>query len=239
MRHINLPFLAGVVLLAAALEPASARPTVDNSYRETIDTAISRFEQTRREAWSYRVERYENEEGDITSSVEQYNPPTQWTLLRLNGSAPSPKAQQAFQAKKQEQSEESNKGANYSLSLRDIIDTNSLTLVDESSRQLRLGFKVKHLKRLGNDATGKLVGTLVFNKQEAFIEHIAITNNDVFSPVFSAKIEQIRLSFSFTHIDDAILPLETTMDMKGSFAFFTEIDETSRDSYSQYHKESK
>ena len=166
-------------------------------------------------------------------------PGSKWTLVKLNGNHPTQKEQKDYQDKKAEQSRDNGKGASFSLRLRELINLESLTLVEDGPGQLRMAFDIKRLKRLGDEASGKLSGQLTFNKQQGFVEQIVITNNDNFSPMFSASIEQFKLGFSFTRIEDAVLPLETTMDMKGSFAFFTKIDETSRNSYSHYKKQPK
>src|SRR5690606_33433731 len=68
-------------------------PAAQYSGQQAIDQLISRaitdFEQRGRADWSYRVSRYENEEGQISSSIELFEPTKatgqQWTLLSLNG----------------------------------------------------------------------------------------------------------------------------------------------------------
>jgi len=42
------------------------------------------------------------------------------------------------------------------------------------------------------------------------------------------------ITFSFVKIDQAILPNQQKMVMKGRFALFAEIDENSTDTYSNY-----
>ncbi len=56
------------------------------SAKETVNNAIIKFEQTQNEHWSYSISRYENEEGDITSSIEQYSPQLSepWLLKQMN-----------------------------------------------------------------------------------------------------------------------------------------------------------
>lgn len=236
MRHINLLSRAGLLLIASTSHLVSAKTTDDvSNYREKISAGITQFEETRREDWSYQVERFENEEGDVTSSIERFDPTTNWTLVKLNGSHPSQDAVEKYQKKNQRESKDNNKGSNHSFRLRDIIDLDSLTLIDEGPQLLRMGFDV-NIKRLGEDAAGKLDGVLHYDKNKGFVESILITNNDSFSPMFSSTIDKLKLRFKFIRIDDAVLPVENAMDMQGSFAFFTEIDETSLDTYSQYSK---
>jgi hypothetical protein len=44
----------------------------------------------------------------------------------------------------------------------------------------------------------------------------------------------LRLTFSFARIDDVILFREHALQMKGTFAYFVEIDEVSKDTYFDY-----
>jgi hypothetical protein len=204
--------------------------------KQTITQAIRDFELTPRQDWSYTVSRYESEEGDITSSIEQYDPllegTQKWSLLSLNGQTPSQSEQQAFGDTKREKLEKEGEQT-FHIKLREIIHVDSLVLLDEDESLLRANFRV-NLSQLGDTATEKLSGTLLFNKQQAFIENIQIVNNEAFSPMFSAKITDFSLNLSFLKIDEAILPHQHALSMKGTFAFFTDIDEESVDTYSDY-----
>ena len=140
-----------------------------------------------------------------------------------------------FKKRKNKKAEESS-GTNYTVGLREIINIESIRFIEENKNHIKMVFDVT-LKKLGDDATGKLHGKLFYNKQHQFIEQIMIENNAAFSPMFTAKITDLTLTFSFVHINQSVLPLQQDMVMKGSFAYFTEINETSTDCYSgyQYH----
>ncbi|RTR32133.1 hypothetical protein [Shewanella atlantica] len=208
----------------------------EQKFEQKIEQAIAEFEQTPREYWSYQVSRYENEEGDITQSIERYTPAADidnpWVLVSANGKVPTAKQQQKFVKKKRKQAESKGSGGNFSLKLRELINLDELQLVTDEEN-LIMSFPVQ-LARLGDDAVGKLQGRLTYNQQEQFIEEIMIVNSAEFSPMFSASISELTLTFSFIKIDSAVLPYQHKMDMKGRFALFSEIDETSTDTYSDY-----
>lgn len=201
-----------------------------------IEQAVLKFEQTPRKNWAYQVTRYENEEGDITSSIEQFTPAlaveNQWLLIQINGQQPTVKQTQDFVDKKVRLA---NKKGNKSLSLAlsELVNLESLEFSNENSSYIEMNFDVS-IAKLGDDAKGKLKGKLRYHKQLAFIEQISIVNNAEFSPLFSANITDFKMSFNFTNINDNILLKQQAMDMKGSFAFFTEINETSTDTFSDY-----
>ena len=207
--------------------------------KQKIDQAIVNFEQTSRENWAYQVDRYENEEGDITSSVERFTPHIdinhQWTLITKNGEKPTKKQQKNFVKDKSAQASEQEKGANHAMKLREIINQESLVFKADSGSHISMNFNV-YVKKLGEDSKGKLTGILFYNKEQEFIDEITITNNAEFSPMFTASISELLLTFNFVKIDNAILPKQNKLQMKGTFAYFTQIDEVSNDTYSNYEQ---
>lgn len=207
-----------------------------NSLKDKIHQAIVKFEQTDRKHWGFTVNRFENEEGDITESIEQFTPNAdinkRWLLISANGEKATKKQQEKFLKTKREQAQSSNSNS-YSVKLREIINQDTLAFQSENSSHIQMSFQVT-LSQFGDDTKGKLDGLLSYNKQGAFIETITITNNAPFSPMFSASINELLLTFSFTQIDDAILFREHALQMKGTFAYFVEIDEVSKDTYFDY-----
>jgi hypothetical protein len=205
------------------------------SLKEKVNRAIIKVEQTEKELWSYKISRYEDEEGDISSSIEQYSPQAseRWILKQLNGQLPTKKQIDRFTKKKQKQSNTKKHGSNIQIKLRELIDHQSLSLVSTDEKNIVMAFNV-YLQKLGKDSIGKLQGQLIYQKDEQFIEKISIWNNAEFSPMFTAKITDLAITFSFSHINDSVLIKQIEMKMKGSFAYFTEINETSLDVFSGY-----
>ncbi len=205
--------------------------------KQKITQAIEKFEQTKKNHWSFEVARYENEEGDVTSSIERYQPSetaaTPWQLLRINKEKPTKAQIEEFIANKVEQQKDKSAGNSYSVALREIIQLDTLSFAKENEAHIEMSFDVL-LAQLGDDASSKLQGSLQYNKQQQFIETLTITNKAAFSPIFTANIEDFKLSFTFTQINQQVLPYRQDMAMKGTFAFFTEIDEVSSDIFSNY-----
>lgn len=210
-----------------------------NTLKEKVHQAMVKFEQTDRKLWGFTVNRFENEEGDITESIEQFIPNTdinkRWLLISANGEKATKKQQEKFLENKREQAKEKHAADNksYTVKLREIINLNTLAFQSETSSHIQMNFQVT-LSQFGDETKGKLDGLLSYNKQGEFIETITITNNAPFSPMFSASISELLLTFSFTQIDEAVLFSEHTLQMKGTFAYFVEIDEVSKDTYFDY-----
>lgn len=226
------PLIAVITLCTIKVNAAAHSTTERTDYQILINDAITQFEKTPREQWSYQVARYENEEGDITSSIEQFNANSQtWHLLKTNEKIPSEAQQKAFLQKKEKQKE----GVNISIKLRELINQESLTLQREDNNYLFLNFAV-NLNKLGKKASQKLIGKLSYNKANKYIELIEIENTAPFSPMFSAKITDFNIQLAFLKRDISILPKHNKMTMKGSFAFFTKIEEQSTDTFSDYQR---
>ena len=83
-----------------------------NQYKNKVSDSIKLFEETERESWSYKVVRFEDEEGDVSSSTEVFTPnknkSNQWALLKLNGKQPTQKQQKKFVKDKTELSSQTN-----------------------------------------------------------------------------------------------------------------------------------
>ncbi|MBZ9610427.1 hypothetical protein [Rheinheimera maricola] len=218
-------------------QPAlNMQPTAAADLQSTIAGAISQFEQRSRRDWAYRISRYENEEGVISSSVELFEPTKapaeQWQLLSINGQQPDKKQLRKFAVAKQQQSKAAGQ-QNFSVKLSELIQLNSLQLTFEDPQYLQASFGV-YLSQLGGDVSKKLQGTLRFDKTQRYIDTIEISNSANFSPLFSADITEFSLTLRFTKIDSAVLPQQQQLRMKGTFAFFTKIDESSNDTFSDY-----
>ncbi|MCL1044295.1 hypothetical protein L2737_02960 [Shewanella electrodiphila] len=203
----------------------------------TIAKAIKNLEQTRRNEWSYEVSRFENEEGNVTSSLERFTPHKdiyqRWSLELINGQLPTKQQTSDFIAGKVESAENKDNGHNISIKPTDLIQQGSLTFAAEDEFKLQANFNV-YLKKLGEQGSKKLHGQLTYDKNNQFIETLIITNTESFSPMFSAKITDFKLVFSFIKLQESVLLYQNQLAMKGHFAFFTDIDETSTDTFSDY-----
>lgn len=234
--------LSGEALSKATLQitqlslQESVQTTQQKQLQILISEALAEFESTSREQWSYKVSRYENEEGDISSRIEIHDaskPDGQrWQLASIDGKVPSDEQQRGFAEQKAEQAT-AKKQKSISVRLGKIIQIETLQVATEDEQILQATFDVS-FPEFAEKATENLTGHLTYNKSEQFIETIEIINNGNFSPMLTADISDFKMVFVFQRIDKAILPLEYRLSMKGTYAFFAEINELSRDTFSDY-----
>jgi hypothetical protein len=236
-KYYLLLLCFGCVFTASAKEN---KPDELLLIKEKINRAIIKVEHTEKEFWSYTISRYEDEEGDISSSIEQHSPQSKerWLLKQINGQLPTKKQMSKFVKKKNKQNTKKKQGDNIQLPLRELINPESLSLVSTDDKQIVMTFNV-NIEKLGKDSMGKLHGKLTYQKEQKFIEKISIWNSEEFSPMFAAKITDLAITFTFLQINGAVLTKQNEMKMKGSFAYFTEINETSLDSFSDYSYQGK
>ena len=220
-------FLTG--LDVASIPDLQSKLTV-TKLKTFVLRAVTDLESSQLNQWAFKVVRYENEEGENSSSIERFDPrhqPNPWQLIRLNNREPTDKEKHDFQLRKH------NSDISVPLRLSEIIQSDSLSVIYEDDSYISASFDV-HLERLGADASENLNGTLMFAKQEAFIESVKITNSDSFSPVLAANIDSLTLTLEFVKINDAILTHRIDLRMRGSFGLFMEINEVSADIFSDY-----
>jgi hypothetical protein len=204
-------------------------------HQNNVRTSFELFSKTNRKKFSYTITKYENEEGDVTSSLETYSPaatiPRSWSLIELNGEIPTKKQVNNYLNNKSKKKDKSKN--NQSISISQLVDIDTLHILNEDNEFIKSSFKVGY-SRFGEDAKEKLEGILTYDKKNRFVKNLEIINNDNFSPMFSADINKLKLTLNFIKIKNAILPLSTTMRLVGSMAMFIEIDEISTVDYSNY-----
>ncbi|MDK1288675.1 hypothetical protein [Pseudoalteromonas umbrosa] len=203
--------------------------SASSEHIQLVESALERFSQTNKQHWSYTIHSIEIEEGDKTEIQAKHqpnnNPYQRWQLLQLNGQQPSPKQIKEFAQKRE------NKG--FSISIRELVRTHTLTLVQETSDSITFSYPVE-LADLGKDAIGKLTGHIKIDKSNQHIKQVSVHNTASFSPVALADISDFNLSMQFITVNDAVLVHQTKMDMRGTFSFFIDIEETSTVTFDNY-----
>jgi len=100
MKSLYLLLLGlGIVFNVTAAQNAQTELSL---LKEKINSAIVKFENTKKNLWAYQISRYEDEEGDISSSIEQHSPQENkpWSLKKIDGQLPTKKQIKSFAKKK-------------------------------------------------------------------------------------------------------------------------------------------
>ena len=197
-----------------------------------LDTAFERMNNFNKKAWSFQI---------ITNAeehkVELYNPNNEpeWTLLTLNNESPSEQQLKSYHRDKAKQIEEITKDKkrnNDKMNLHEMIDTRSLTLIEEGAETDKYSFQPIIEK---GDFSESLNGELWHNKQHDFIEQFGFHNINAFSPMLGVKIKKMRTHFKFKKIaSGTFAPDHITAEISGKAFGFKKIDSNESQTYQAY-----
>ena len=216
------------------VSPSMAQSTSPEQLQSMIESAITRFSDTPLEQWSYRRYRYENEEGEVARHQAEFSPiraaGDQWRLLSFDDASPTEEQMRTFQ---KTQAQGGYGGHEVTLKLTELVQADTLRLVDESEDNIIAEFNV-HIAKLGEQASEALIGQLHYNKSKKCIEQIKVNSKHGFSAVFTAHIDKLSLNMTFLCDGNAVLPIYQNLTLLGRIAYFFEINEVSILRYSHY-----
>ncbi|MEL7479239.1 MAG: hypothetical protein AAGJ17_10215 [Pseudomonadota bacterium] len=201
--------------------------------KSVVQKAIKRIKDVDKTKWAFELHSFENEEGEITDYTAAFNgalPEGQnWQLLTKDKKPATDKQKRAFVKQRNKDKK------TFSIKLEQLITLDSLQLLDSTNEAITASFDV-NIPKLGDDAIGKLKGTLIVSPKNHLLKQIIITNLDEFSPMTMTNIEQFKMVLTFTEVSGQVLPINAEMTMRGTFAGFMELNETSKDSYTNYQR---
>lgn len=227
---------ASICYSSSVLAIASEAVLPEINRQAQVKAAIDRFEQTALQHWAFCLNSAENEEGQLTSSVECFDPRRpagqQWLLQLSNGQPAGAEQQRSYQAGKKKQAKQG-RSLNVTIKLSRLIVADSVRLSHEDAKYWYGDFTVD-IAKLGKTASKQLQGQLRFDKSGHFIDQIEINNRAAFSPMFGSNIHYFQLKLSFIQLEQTILQLRQDLTMRGTFAFVTPIDEVSSDVFTDF-----
>jgi len=186
------PFRTGGLVLGVLLAVASAAAAVPDYVRE----ALGKFNPEVPAGWAYTLTTVRNEDARTTVRFDPAKPPAdQWTLLELNGRAPTAKEATQYARSR---TGGGNSSAPQGTFQRGDIDPASITLIREDADrgEFSCGFRA--------EATGadKMLGhlqlRLTVNKHQPHVEKFALELKEPYSPVLGVKMRELLVRMSFS-----------------------------------------
>jgi len=202
-----------------------------------LDSTFERMNNFNKNDWSFQIA----STGE-TARREQFDPrqEPQWALVEINSEPPSEQQLAPYfenKDKQQKLAEEKNRDTG-KLNLHEMIDIESLTLIEDDVDSAKYSFKP-----IIDDDEGiaeSLKGELWHNKQYNFIERFVYFNTEDFSPMTGVKIKRMYSSFKFKQIDEnTFAPDQISMEVSGKAFVFKKIDDKASQTYSQYQQVNK
>jgi hypothetical protein len=181
-----------VLALGVLLAVASAAADVPDYVR----AALGKFSPEVPAGWAYTLTTVRNEDKRATARFDPTKPPAdQWTLLDLNGRAPTAKESAQYVRAR---AGGGNAAAAQGTFQKGDIDPASITLIREDADrgEFSCGFRA--------EATGadKMLGhlnlRLTVNKRQPHVEKFVLELKEPYSPVLGVKMRELLVQMSFT-----------------------------------------
>lgn len=183
---------AGRLALAALLASTSGAAAVPDYVRE----ALGKFSSEVPAGWAYTLTTVRNADARTTARFDPARPPAeQWTLLDLNGRAPTARESAQYARAR---AGGGNASAPQGTFRKGDIDPASIELVSEEADrgEFRCAFRA--------EATGadKMLGhlqlRLTVNKRQPHVEKFVLRLKEPYSPVLGVKMRELLVHMSFT-----------------------------------------
>lgn len=206
--------------------------TIQAALAGSLDTAFERMNNFVQQEWSYQKTSVAKEH-----TVEHYDPRNKpmWTLLTLDNKPPSEKQIKSYLSRKAEQNKkaEEKHGKNRGrLNLHEIINTESLTLIEQGTETDKYAFQP--IIEEGN-FSDSLSGELWHNKKNNYIEQFRFHNINTFSPMLGVKINKMHTSFKFKEISkDTFAPIRISVEVVGKAFGVKKINDKELQTYQSY-----
>jgi hypothetical protein len=181
----------GLSLLIVITSPAGAE------IHSLVESAFARGSGSSSE-WAYTRTKVENG----STIVERFDPAGDdggWTLVEVDGKAPSNKQLKKYAAKIDQRESRDHPGE---IDFRDIVNVDTVTLVEETATDATYRFEPAPDEEDDADPSAFLEGTLAVDKRESFVKSLELASIEPFSPATGVKINKMRVTMKFTLLDD-------------------------------------
>lgn len=206
-----------MLALGALLAVVSAPAAVPDYVRE----ALGKFNPEVPAGWAYTLTTVRNDDARTTARFDPAKPPAdQWTLLDLNGRAPT--AKEAAQYARARTSG-GNAAAPQGTFQKGDIDPASITLLAEDADRGEFSCAFRAEATGADKMLGHLRLRLTVNKRQPHIEKFELELKEPYSPVLGVKMREllVRMSFTAPAADRPSLPAENSSHFLGRIFFFS------------------
>lgn len=220
MRHA----IAATALLLVSLAPLRAEP------HPLALQALENLEAIDEDAWSY-TRMTTSREGTRVERHEAGRPEGErWTLLRVNGRAPTSKEIAEFRKEREKlrKARRERKGDDPD------VDHSSIRLVSETAERATFSFRPKEGSGFEAKFAEQIAGTLVVQKDGAWAERFELRSRAPIAPVPGVKVSNFHLTMTFQKIAGEVLPSSIEISMRGRAFLVKSLDEDRTTRYSDF-----
>lgn len=232
---LHLPRAVGAVrliLLAASALIASPTGAIEPPALavRALD-AMDRYDQTE---WSYtkstsskdgrRVERHDASQPDGD----------RWSLVTIDGRAPTSREIREYQREKKKESEERKKRAND----RQEIDRSTLRLISETAESATFRFHPRTSRWIDESTARAVAGTLVVRKEDEWVERLELRVDEEIRPFPGVTVSEFELSLQFSRDAESgeIVPSTIQSRIRGRAFLVKSLDDDRTTHYSEFSR---
>jgi hypothetical protein len=185
-------FKSGGLALGALLAVASAVAAVPDYVR----AALGKFNPEVPAGWAYTLTTVRNDDARISARFDPAKPPAdQWTLLDLNGRAPTAKETAQYARAR---ASGGNAAAPQGTFQKGDIDPASITLISEDTERGEFSCNFRAEAAGADKMLGHLHLRLTVNKHQPHVEKFVLELKEPYSPVLGVKMRELLVQMSFT-----------------------------------------
>ena len=236
MKTILAKSVLLVVLLSATAWPARAEPPPDG-YEALFERALESIAWDFPESWAFT----ETETGSDGEFVGRYDPrmpdADRWTLLSIDGRAPTPEEARRYAERKQGDRHEDDQEDDGDIDA--MVEPGSLALVEETDDYWLLRFVPTDDgddDEVGRKVMERMDGTAKIIKDGHYLEYIDIRNTRPIRPKAGVKMKQFLTLITFGPAVDGGPIVMQSMDVSIKLSAFlvVRVDETQSLRYSDF-----
>lgn len=221
-------FDAGGFLFLALLSAVLVRADVPDYFR----AALALFNPEPPAGWAYTVVTVRNDDARTTAHFDPSRPPdAQWTLLELNGRAPTARESAQYARARAGAATTAPQG-NFQ---KGDIDPASVTLLSEDAERGEFRCAFREVATGADKMLRHLSLRLTVNKRQPHVENFILELNEPYSPVLGVKMRELVVRMNFTAPAEGrpSLPRDSTSHFLGRI-FFIGIEENLTLTYSSF-----
>jgi hypothetical protein len=198
-----------------------------------VRTALASFSTEPPAGWAYTLTTVRNNEARTTARFDPAKPPAeQWSLLDLNGRAPSAKEAAQYARARAGSGPATTPQGTFR---KADIEPASVTLVTEDAERGEFRCAFREEATGADKMLGHLTLRLTVNKRQPHVERFVLELNDPYNPVLGVKMRELRVEMSFTPpaADRPSLPSLNSSHFLGRI-FFIGVEEDLVLTYSEF-----
>lgn len=202
-----------------------------------VEQALQSMETTTVDDWFFT----ETTVSQGTTFVKHHDPTKpegqRWTLVSVDGREPT-EGERKQQAREEAHAEEEDTDQDDDGEIRAMIDSESLTLVEETASHAVYRFRPVAEDEDDEKLFDHLDATLRVVKAGPYVESLEMRSREPFSPGFGVKMKEfaMRLTFAPVGPEATALPETVNIHIVGRAFLVKKVDETVEVTYSDYRR---